>query len=87
VFQIVALPFTLKLILMQKKNYENSNISQCKNIIFKKSSKKNQNPWRYQNSIINLKFQTQAKISFFKNLHIKIDLLSKGQKPLSYCTI
>jgi hypothetical protein len=32
----VALPFTLKFILRQKKNYENSNISPCKNIIFKK---------------------------------------------------
>jgi ribosomal protein L37E len=30
--------FTLKGILRQKKNYENSNISLCKNIIFKKSS-------------------------------------------------
>ncbi len=28
----VALPFTLKRILMQKKNYENSIISPCKNI-------------------------------------------------------
>jgi hypothetical protein len=27
--------------------YENSNISPCKNIIFKKSSKRNQNPSRY----------------------------------------
>jgi hypothetical protein len=41
------LPFTFKSILMQKKNYENSNISLCKNIIFKKSSKRNQNPSRY----------------------------------------
>jgi hypothetical protein len=32
----VALPFTLKSISRQKKNYENSNISLCKNIIFKK---------------------------------------------------
>jgi hypothetical protein len=32
VCQTVALPFTLKRILMQKKNYENSNISPCKNI-------------------------------------------------------
>ncbi len=39
----MALPFTLKSILSQKKNYENSTISPCKNIIFKKSSKKNQN--------------------------------------------
>jgi hypothetical protein len=31
----VALPFTLKSIISQKKNYENSNISPCKNIIFK----------------------------------------------------
>jgi hypothetical protein len=41
----MAMPFTLKRILRQKKNYENSNISPCKNIIF------------------------------FKNPHIKIDLL------------
>jgi hypothetical protein len=32
----MALPFTLKTILRQNKNYENSNISPCKNIIFKK---------------------------------------------------
>jgi hypothetical protein len=33
--------FTLKLMLiMQMKNYGNSNISPCKNIIFKKSSTK-----------------------------------------------
>jgi len=33
--------FTLKSILRQKKkNYGNSNISPCKNIIFKKASKK-----------------------------------------------
>jgi len=37
----VALPFTLKksVLLRQKKNYENSNISPCKNIIFKKKKK------------------------------------------------
>jgi hypothetical protein len=34
VHHIVALPFTLKSILRQKKNYRNSNISPCKNIIF-----------------------------------------------------
>jgi hypothetical protein len=33
----VAMPFTLKNILRKKKNYENSNISPCKNIIFKKN--------------------------------------------------
>jgi hypothetical protein len=30
----------------KKKNYGNSNISPCKNIIFKKPSKKDQNPSR-----------------------------------------
>jgi len=35
---------TFKSILRQKKNYRNSNISPSKNIIFKKSSKRNQNP-------------------------------------------
>jgi hypothetical protein len=40
VFHTMALPFTLKNILRQKKNYENSNISPCKNIIFQKSSYK-----------------------------------------------
>jgi uncharacterized Zn-finger protein len=32
----VALPFTLKSILRQKKNYENSNISLCKNYNWQK---------------------------------------------------
>jgi hypothetical protein len=32
----IALPFTLKSVLMEKKNYGNSNISPCKNIIFQK---------------------------------------------------
>jgi hypothetical protein len=36
----VALPFTFKSTLRQKKNDGNSNISPCKNIIFKKSSLK-----------------------------------------------
>jgi len=36
----MVLPFTLKSILRQRKNYGNSNISPCKNTIFKKSSKK-----------------------------------------------
>jgi hypothetical protein len=47
----VALPLTLKSILRQKKNYGNSNILPCKDISFKKSSKRNQNPSRYYNSI------------------------------------
>ncbi len=46
---------------MQKKNYENSNISACKNIIFKNFFKRNQNPSRYYNSRTNLKFQHETK--------------------------
>jgi hypothetical protein len=64
----VALPFTLKITLRQKKNYGNSNISPCKNIIFKKSSKWNQNPSRYYNSITNLKFQHKPKYHVSKIL-------------------
>jgi len=35
VCHIVALQFRLKRMVRQKKNYENSNISPCKNMIFK----------------------------------------------------
>jgi hypothetical protein len=69
VCQIVALPFTLKSILRKKKNYGNSNISSCKMIpIFKKSSKRNQNPSRYYDSITNLKFQHKPKYHLSKIL-------------------
>jgi hypothetical protein len=51
----------IKKYLKAKKVYENSNISPCKNIIFKKSSKRNQNPSRYYNSISNLKFKHKPK--------------------------
>ncbi len=67
----VALSFTLKSTLRQKKNYGNSNISPCKNIIFKKSSKRNQNPSRYYNSITNLKFQHKPKYHLSKILIYK----------------
>jgi hypothetical protein len=59
-----ALPFTLKSILGQKKNNGNSNISPCK--IFKKSSKRNQNPSRYYNSITNLQFEHKPKYHISK---------------------
>jgi hypothetical protein len=54
---------------MHKKNYENLNISPCKNKIFQKTtSQRNQNLSRYHNSIItNLKFQHKPKISFQKS--------------------
>jgi hypothetical protein len=62
------LPFTLKSIARQKKNYGNSNISPCKNIIFKKSSKRNQNLSRYYNFITKLKFQHKPKYNLSKTL-------------------
>jgi hypothetical protein len=46
----------------------------AKNIIFKNSSKRNQNPSRYYyNSRTNLNFQHKPKLSSFKNPHLKID--------------
>jgi hypothetical protein len=64
----MALPFALESSLRQKKNYGNSNISPCKNIIFKKSSKRNQTPSRYYNSITDLKFQHKPKYHLSKIL-------------------
>jgi hypothetical protein len=66
----MALPFTFKSILMKKKNYGNSNISPWKNIIFKKSSKRNQNPSRYYNSLTNLKFQDKPKYIILRKILI-----------------
>jgi hypothetical protein len=43
----LAIYIKKKSILRLKKNYGNPNISPCKNIIFKKASKRNQNPSRY----------------------------------------
>jgi hypothetical protein len=59
--------------------------------MFKKSSKRNQNPSRYYyNSVTNSQVSTQAKISSFKNPHLKVLdlllllLLPRSQNPLSY---
>jgi hypothetical protein len=52
----------------KKKNYGNPNISPCKNIIFKKSSKRNQNPSGYYISVTNLKFQQKPKYHLSKIL-------------------
>jgi len=61
--------FTFQSILRQKKNDRNSNISPCKNIICKKSSKRNQKPSRYYNCIItNLGFQHKPKYHVSKIL-------------------
>jgi hypothetical protein len=64
----MTLPFTLKVILRQKKNYGNSNISPYKYITFEKSSTRNQNPSTYYNTITNLKFQHKPKHQISKML-------------------
>ncbi len=82
---VAFLPFTLKSILRQKKNYGNSNISPCQNIIFKKSFKRNQKSSRYYyNSIItNLKFQHKPKIIIFqKSSYKNRPIITYGSKPL-----
>jgi len=72
VWDTMALTFQFKSTLRKKKNYGNSNISPCKNIIYKKkSSKRNQKPSRYYNFYNQSQVWTQAKISSFKNPHIK----------------
>jgi hypothetical protein len=57
-----------KYLRAKRRSNENSNISPCKNIIFKKSSKANQNPSRDYNSLTNLKFQHKPNYSFSKIL-------------------
>jgi len=57
-----GLAIYIKKYLKGKKNYGTSNISPCKNIIFKKCFKRNQNPSRYYNFVINFKFPHKPKI-------------------------
>jgi hypothetical protein len=86
----LALPFTLikKYLKAKRRIMETLLFHHAKNIIFNKSSQRNPNPSKYYNSVTNLSsFKTQAKISSFKNPHIKIDLLPRGQSPLSYYTL
>ncbi len=58
------------------KNYGNSNISPCKNIIFQKSCKRNQNPSTYYNSITNLKFQHKPKSLKLLYLIVNLNTIS-----------
>ncbi len=67
----------------------------CKNIIFKKKfSKRNQNPSRYYNTVINLKFQQKPKYHIFqKSLYKSRPIiyyyyyLGAYKNPLSYYTL
>jgi hypothetical protein len=49
--------------------------------------KETKNPSRYYNCITNLKFQHKPKYHLSKNPHVKIDILPRGQNPLSYYTL
>jgi hypothetical protein len=77
----VALPFTLKSILREKKNSGNSNISPCRNIIFKQSSKGNQDPSSCYNSIMNLKTISLPTKIIFTDLSWKCLERSDGKSP------
>jgi hypothetical protein len=58
---------------MQKKNYENSNVSPCKNNNLPKIPlKETKNPSRYYNSITNLKFHDKPKYHLSKILISKL---------------
>jgi hypothetical protein len=57
-----GLAIYIKKYLKANEEYENSNISPCENIIFKKSSKRN--PSRYYNFMTNLNFQHKPKYHF-----------------------
>jgi hypothetical protein len=86
-----ALPFTLQSIFKAKEEelWKLKYFTIQKYNLQKKSSKRNQNPSRYYNSMAILKFQHKPKIPSFKNPQIKINLLlpSMGQNPLSYYTL
>ncbi len=79
----------IKKYLRQKKNDANSNISPCKILIFKKGPLKETKILQDVITLVtNLKFQHKPKTSSFKNPHIKIDLLTRGQNHhLSYYTL
>jgi hypothetical protein len=58
-----------KYLKAKEEHWKHSNISPCKNIIFQKSSGRNQSPSRYYyNSITNLKFQHKLKCLLSKIL-------------------
>jgi len=70
-FQCVtmALPFTWNNILRQKKNHGNSNISPCKNVIFKKNPLKETKLQNIRTLSLIPSFNTSQNIIFQKSLH------------------
>ncbi len=85
----VALSFRFKSIVRQKKDYKNSNISPCKNII---SSKNLLKETKILQNIITLQlissFNTSQNMIFQKySYKNRPGLLPRGQNPLSYNTL
>jgi hypothetical protein len=75
----VALPFTLKSIWRQKnKNYGNSNISWCKNLIFKK------NPPKETKILQDIIITLQLISSFKTSLNIIFQKSSYKNRPIYY---
>jgi len=70
-YVIMALPFKWKNILKQKKNYGNSNILQCKNIIFKKTNPLKETKLLQDITTLSLipSFYTSQNIIFQKSSH------------------
>jgi hypothetical protein len=65
----MALPFTIKKVFYDKRRIMETQIyftMQKYNLQNKKSSKRNQNPSKYYNSITNLKFQHKPKYHLSK---------------------
>jgi hypothetical protein len=77
----MILPFTLKVILRQKNNYANSKISPYKYITFETSSKRNQNPSRYYNTITKISSFNTSQNTKFKKSSYKNRQKPKGQTP------
>jgi hypothetical protein len=63
-----GLAIYIKVAYAERRITETQIFSPCQNIVFKKSSKKSQNPSRYYNSITNLKFQQKPKYHLSKIL-------------------
>jgi hypothetical protein len=63
-----GLAIYIKKYLKAKEELWKLKYSPCKNIIFKKSFKRNENPSRLYNSITNLKFQHRPKYHLSKIL-------------------
>jgi hypothetical protein len=81
-----GLPIYIQTYSKAKQNLWKLKYFTMQDVIYKKSSTRNQHAFRYYNSVTNLKFQHKPK--YHLSNHIKIGLLlHRGQNTLSYYTI